>query len=850
MFRRLRLLSKILIIVVAMIFCSSFFAVVKAEDPDLQPTANDNLRVGLRSNTSIHTTDDGYIRVINKDKKMIIENYDKNFNLQNKKIIDMELEYWGGFYAGKDAYYIVVGKANTEENDNAEVIRVIKYSKKWKRLGAAKITGNTELFGGEVRYPFDYGCVEMYEKNGTLYIVTGHEGYLDPAYNQGHQGFLMIAVDEKKLTGEIIDSDLSHSFAQYINGKNNDLYVLEQSEGGRYTKLTKYDPKTYENVSIPVLRYGGTRTSARAVACYASVDDLAISSDNVLCLGTSIDQSLYDSVTSDVSHNIYLTVTPISDFSGNATTVKWLTDFKNDGKAFLGVNITKINDDRFLITWEENEERKNTSIDDTLSGYTLHYLFIDGNGDKISKEYTAAAPVSDCHPIVDGSKIVYCASNGNMVNFYTIDANNGDFSKRSYRVAGENSTWILKDGTLTVSGSGKIDIDINANYRFPVSSTRRGYSYSTSDNCWKMIRANVNKIVISDGITDIPDETFNYFIKMQELSLGKNVKTVGKEAFANCDRLEKVYVYSENTTFDVDSLWSGYLSTDRTRHIVYATIYCYKDSKADIYAKDNGIRYKYFVTGIALDNTCIIMDKGATKTVKATVTPEEAEDKKVTWTSSNTKVATVDDNGNVKAVDHGIAKITAKTSNGKKATCEVRVNFADVADAGLYYYKPVYWAAKNKIATGADGFFAPHNSCTREQAITFLWRMAGSPQPKSKVSGFKDVQNKNSYSYKAIMWGTEKGIITGADSVFAPNNTCTREQIVTMLWRLAGRPTPKSANSKFKDVQNKNSYSYKAILWASEKGITTGANGEFKPGKTCTRAEIVTFIYRYKNTVK
>ena len=100
------------------------------------------------------------------------------------------------------------------------------------------------------------------------------------------------------------------------------------------------------------------------------------------------------------------------------------------------------------------------------------------------------------------------------------------------------------------------------------------------------------------------------------------------------------------------------------------------------------------------------------------------------------------------------------------------------------------------------------------------------------------------------MWGTEKGIITGAGGKFAPNNTCTREQIVTMLWRLAGKPAPKSASSKFKDVQNKNSYSYNAILWASEKGISTGANGEFKPGKTCTRAEIVTFIYRYKNTVK
>ena len=253
---------------------------------------------------------------------------------------------------------------------------------------------------------------------------------------------------------------------------------------------------------------------------------------------------------------------------------------------------------------------------------------------------------------------------------------------------------------------------------------------------------------------------------------------------------------------------------------------------------------------ISLDKKLLVLDKGKSGKLAATVTPAGAIDKTVTWSSSNTNVATVDASGNVTAVNHGTAKITAKTSNGKTAECEVRVNFADVASTGLYYYKPVYWAAENNITTGANGLFAPHNSCTREHAITFLWRMAGSPQPKSMVSKFKDVTNKNSYSYKAIMWGTEKGIITGTGGIFAPNNTCTREQIVTMLWRLAGKPVPKSTSSKFKDVQDKNRYSYNAILWASEKGITTGANGEFKPGKTCTRAEIVTFIYRYKNTVK
>ena len=261
----------------------------------------------------------------------------------------------------------------------------------------------------------------------------------------------------------------------------------------------------------------------------------------------------------------------------------------------------------------------------------------------------------------------------------------------------------------------------------------------------------------------------------------------------------------------------------------------------------NNMTQEIVPSKVSVEKKILVLDKGKTDKLTAKIIPDNAEDKTVSWSSSNAKVATVDSSGNVTAVNHGKAVITAKTSNGKTAACEVRVNFADVASESLYYYKPVYWAAENGITTGSNGLFAPHNKCTREHAITFLWRMAGSPAPKSMTSKFKDITNKSSYSYKAIMWGTENGIITGSNGVFAPNNTCTREQIVTMLWRLAGKPEPKNSVSKFKDVQNKNSYSYKAILWAAEKGITTGANGSFAPGKVCTRAEIVTFIYRYKN---
>ena len=126
---------------------------------DILPTVADNLTISLRSKSELVATSDGYMRVFYDGKKIGIEYYDNNFNIKSKKSLAMELPYWGGFYTGSDAYYLVEGQANTDEIDTAEVIRVIKYDTSWKKKGTAKITCNPDIFGGNVRYPFDYGCV-------------------------------------------------------------------------------------------------------------------------------------------------------------------------------------------------------------------------------------------------------------------------------------------------------------------------------------------------------------------------------------------------------------------------------------------------------------------------------------------------------------------------------------------------------------------------------------------------------------------------------------------------------------------------------------------------------------------
>lgn len=558
----------IVICLVGLLYLESDFLMVHAANTML-PKAAYNIQVSLRKKSELVVTDDGYMRIYYDGTKIGIEYYDESFQIQSKKFLEMELNTWGGFYASEDAYYIVEGQSNTAESDTAEVIRVIRYDKNWNRIGAAKITGDPDRFGGQVRYPFDYGCVEMTECNGMLYIVTGHEGYVDPAYNQGHQGFLMIAVDEATMTGEIVDCDLWHSFAQYIKCKDSNLYVLEQSEGSRFTKLTKYNEGNLQGTSIPVLKYGGDHTSAWAIPCYATVDSMALSADNVLCLGTSIDQSQYDEVSSATSFNLYLTLTPMNSFTEEDTTIKWLTDYVDDGTGFYGAELTKINDNRFMVSWEEDNDAGTIEDNDLLSSHVLHYIFIDGNGNKLSEEYTAAAPISDCNPIVHHNKLVYYASNDGMVNFYTIDANTGAFDKKCYQLAGENSTWELKDGILTVSGSGAVDA-----------------------TAWRIIRDKVQKIIIKTGINSLSDDVFENFDTLTEVVVEEGLESIGNNTFYNCDALAKITIPASVTSIGTGILDTGWFWIGSGAPVIRAKIYAPANSYAIEYAKQNNISYE------------------------------------------------------------------------------------------------------------------------------------------------------------------------------------------------------------------------------------------------------------------
>ena len=243
------------------------------------------------------------------------------------------------------------------------------------------------------------------------------------------------------------------------------------------------------------------------------------------------------------------------------------------------------------------------------------------------------------------------------------------------------------------------------------------------------------------------------------------------------------------------------------------------------------------------NGTVTVNPKSASKgsTVTITAKPDsgyQLDD--LTVTDKNGKELKLTDKGNGK---YTFTMPASKVEVNATFVKEVEISpFSDVSTSA-YYYEAVKWAQEKGITGGiGNGLFGPNQPCTRAQIVTFLWRAAGSPEPKS-MSSFSDV-SADSYYAKAVAWAVESGITTGTgDGKFSPDATCTREQAVAFLYRASGSPAI-SGGSAFSDVAA-NAYYADAVAWVEKNGVTGGIGGGlFGSGNTCTRAQIVTFLYR------
>ena len=206
----------------------------------------------------------------------------------------------------------------------------------------------------------------------------------------------------------------------------------------------------------------------------------------------------------------------------------------------------------------------------------------------------------------------------------------------------------------------------------------------------------------------------------------------------------------------------------------------------------------------------------------------------------------------VKIDGESVGVVTSYSFENVRKAHTIAVSFATIkifvdVPAGSYYEDAVDWAVENGITQGTDDtHFSPDGICTRAQAVTFLWRAAGSPEPETRTMPFTDVP-VGSYYYDAVLWAVENGITKGtSDTTFSPNMTCSRAQIVAFLWRSEKSPAAGTANP-FADVKS-TAYYADAVAWAVANGVTNGTTSStFSPDNGCTRAQIVTFLYRAFN---
>ena len=196
--------------------------------------------------------------------------------------------------------------------------------------------------------------------------------------------------------------------------------------------------------------------------------------------------------------------------------------------------------------------------------------------------------------------------------------------------------------------------------------------------------------------------------------------------------------------------------------------------------------------------------------------------------------------------DNGVPALGHSWSGSRCQRCDaVRpIPFTDVKESD-YFLDPVLWAVEQGITSGTgNGRFSPEDTCTRAQVVTFLWRAMGKPEPESGENPFTDV-TADAYYHRAVLWAVENGITSGTGGgKFSPDDSCTRAQVVTFLWRAMGKAAPESEENPFGDVKDTD-YFYTPVLWAVENKITAGTGaGTFSPEDSCTRGQVVTFLYR------
>lgn len=994
--------------------------------------------------------------------RIVVEDYSTDFKLLSRRQVESEMPIFGGFFAGQTYNFLIFGQRNMEQNDNTEVIRVVKYDKAWNRVGAGCLRGaNTAL-------PFDGGCVRCDEYGGFLYVRTSHLMYKENGSNINHQANMTFCVREEDM--EVTDSVhgvfdggrgyVSHSFNQFL---------IVDSSG---TLVTADHGDTFPR-SIVVMTYPD-----KAGSGHFDPGSRKVNSENMVVFPGKFGENATGASVGGLAETS----------SGYVTAYNW-TGGDTEGKhrdvylAFAGKDLTGVKNAKIEVSNSaQTPQLAPMGLDGGYliwsDGSGLFYTSYDAQGN-VGAVQTAQGGLSDCAPISwHGSAVWYVTGteNGGAPVFYTLNSSGvtahpvdppagavtdpgpevykidsvqsgscrvlpspqqasagdtvtltvltaGGKQLQSLKVLDENNrevpltkngwqyTFTMPDSPVTLSAS----FGTGSGSQQPSAAPSASPSPSpkpetTSKNGGVMVTVPGNKrydyvngvlervnqersangsaaLTLSGNLTELamqraaecavyfshtrPDGTSCFQVTCGSITYssinGENIavgqtspeavmtswmnsdghranilqtsfRQIGIGCFENNGCLYWVQLFgigSDSTPLSgtastaadvpveaaVSRLSTRLSSTDAlsvtpNKSTALPTLYTRNqewshdtilrpvlsdvtDSSGKTIAKvsaDGVGTGKASVTGVSKGEGTIplmayaeqkdpasvrltVADSAGSKpkvyqidtvtvggsrlvpepreasagdTVTLTAFPASGDKlRSLTVRDSSGKALAVSDDGNGKytfTMPDSPVKIEAEFSSGSgsQQPAPSASSFSDISQ-GSFYYDAVQWAVEEGITTGTGGStFSPSRTCTRQEIVTFLWRAAGSPEPQGSGTAFGDVST-SAYYYKPVQWAVEEGITTGTGngSAFSPSQPCTRQETVTFLWRAMGEPD--AGASSFSDV-SRGSFAYDAVSWAVANGITSGTGGNtFSPTRDCSRAEIVTFLYRTYN---
>ena len=560
--------KRLLPVLLVFMLCASFLSlsVSAYSAPAVSSNINDHFYINAQRWTdpiksTLSPEGDGFLRVEYIDGSIVVECYDAQLRFVSGKTLPPELPIYGGVYLCDDYNFVVTGQENYEENDDAEVFRITRYSKDWVRQDSASI------FGANTTVPFDAGCVRFDRSGDILYIRTSHEMYTSSdGYN--HQANVMISVRISDMTvtdqlTKVLNKNygyISHSFNQFVRVDGTDLLAVDHGDAyPRSVVLTKYNAPAgqetfYGRVSnvnaLPIINstyhYNDTGVS---------VGGFEYSDTNYLIAGCSYHQ-LESTDLMTAHRNIFVTATPKDNFTDEGTTIHWLTDYDaEDDVTVSPPHMVKLEANRFLLIWTEND--------------VLKYCFLNGKGELDGKIITGEGDLSDCVPVLDGHRVIWYVTNYSAPVFYEIQVSQphihsytcsvttaptctedgsalytcacGDSYTEILPATGHsfaggqcgscgtpggvigNLDWILQDGVLTLSGNGAM---VNFSHK--------------AEMPWYAWADQITAVVVKEGVTALGDYAFYGLPALKTVSVPEGVTYIGAYAFKNCTALTAV----------------------------------------------------------------------------------------------------------------------------------------------------------------------------------------------------------------------------------------------------------------------------------------------------------------------